>query len=207
MENRKVLEHTCFQKEHPLSPVRCRCRKYVTTEIAAKLIAEGSAQYVVKRWQDVISEEQCIICNGDDKLVRSCPACFKTGRARVLRQIPVFGEDIITSVGERGKRLTNTTAKKTPRSPTIESNHILRAIGAVGGGQHAARDRWDEYEMLTLKERIRLLSPMMPAKLFDAAWSIWEDDPSLPFPFVLNTEPENNLSQGTGRQYDYGRSI
>jgi hypothetical protein len=207
MEIKKVLMHTCFQQDHPLSPVKCRCRKYIPAVDALRMIAEGTAQVVVKKYVDLEVQEPCPICAGDEKLVRSCFACSKLGKVTVTKKQPIYGEDVIVTVGERKNKFANTTAKKTPRSPTIESNHILRGIGAFGGIVDAARERWDEYEQLTLKERIRLLVPRIPVNIFDAVWNLWQSNPELPFPFILNPEPEDDLKTGTGRRFDYGRSI
>jgi hypothetical protein len=208
MENTRVLkEHSCFQKDHPLTPVRCRCRKYITEAEAAEKIRNGTAQYVIKSYKNLTVEEVCPVCFGDEKLVRSCSFCGKTGKVNVTKPLPVYGEDIIVTVAEKRGKLANATSKKTPRSPTIEKNHILRGVGLMYAGAEAANERWDEYELLTLKERIRLLSPRVPVELFDQAWNLWMVDTTLPFPFILNSEPEDDLKTGTGRRFDYGRSI
>lgn len=207
MDIKKVLEHTCFQKEHPLSPVRCRCRKYISTVRAAKLISEGAAQFIITGYKDLSIEEVCPVCAGQDKLKRSCSFCKQTGIILVTKRLPVYGEDIITTVGEKNKRQTNITAKKTPRSPTIESGHILRSIGALGSGAEAASKRRDEYEMLTLKERIRLLVLNPDLETFENLWRLWILDTDQPFPMELRSEPVDDAKTGLGRRYDYGRSV
>lgn len=206
MEIKKVLEHTCFQKNDPLSPKRCRCRHYISVDDAAKLIAGGVAQYIIKSYRDACVEEACPVCGDQDKLRNSCAYCGRTGKLKINRKIPVYGEDIITSVGQKGRKLENTIAKKTPRSPTIESNHILRSVGIINGAA-AARERIEEYQTLTLKERIRLLTRIPDVKEFDILWNSWIGDVSLPFPMAVHQEPEDNPAKGTGRSYDYGRSV
>lgn len=207
MEIKKILEHTCFQKDNPLSPIGCRCRKFVSTVQAAKLISEGSAQFVIKSYKALKTEELCLVCGDLDKLRDTCSLCGKTGKIWITRKLPVYGDDIITTVGTRGKRSANTIKKKTPRSPTVESNHILRAIGAVGNGQDAARERIEQYEMLTLKERVKLLVVGFDLLKFEQAWRDWELDVQQKFPLELRREPVDDIEAKTGRRYDYGRSI
>jgi hypothetical protein len=207
METKKVLEHTCFQKEHPLSPVGCRCRKFVSTIQAAKLISEGSAQFVVKSYKDLSIEEPCPVCGDQDKLKNSCSLCGKTGKVLVTKRLPVYGEDIITTVGTKGKRQASTIKKKTPRSPTVESNHILRSVGAIGSGADAAHERIEQYEILTLKERIKLLVVNFNLIAFEEAWRKWEADPQQEFPLELRREDPDDSKKGSGRRYDYGRSV
>lgn len=207
METKKVLEHTCFQKNHPLSPVRCRCRKYISTVQAAKLITEGTAQFIIKGYKNFSIEEVCPLCAGMDGLKTSCSFCYKTGLVTVNKTTPVYGEDIITTVETGIRRSVNTTAKKTPRSPTVESNHILRSVGAIGSGTDAAIERIQEYEMLTLKERIRLLIVNYNLEQFELAWRTWELDTSQEFPLEIRREPTDSLKAHTGRRFDYGRSV
>lgn len=205
MVKKKVLEHTCFQKEHPLSPVKCRCRKRISLEKAKELVAQG-AQFVIVRYSTTTVEEPCSICEGKENLVKNCSYCGRSGKISVKKTVPVYGEDIIRTVGEKKNRLVNNAAKRTPRVPTIESKHIWRALGMSGMGSMAARSRWDEYELITLKERIRLLVDTN-VEQFEIAWKLWEYDTSRPFPLPLREEPADDPKTGTGRRYDYGRSI
>jgi hypothetical protein len=206
MEIKKVLEHTCFQKNHPLSPMRCRCRKYISTVQAAKLVSQG-AEFVIKSYKALTVEEVCPVCGDQDKLKTNCSLCNKTGKVLITKNLPVYGDDIIVTVGTKGKRQASTIAKKTPRSPTIESNHILRAVAAIGNGQDAARERIEQYEMLTLKERIKLLVVNFNLLEFETAWREWEADTSKPFPLELRHEAPDDQKTMTGRRYDYGRSV
>lgn len=207
MDIKMVLEHTCFQKDDPLTPVRCKCRKYISTIEAAKLITQGTAQFVVKGYKDFSYEEACSQCTGDEKLKRSCDLCKNTGKVTIHKKLEVYGEDIITTVTEKGKQLANATAKKTPRSPTIEEGHIERLVGAIGNHPEAAADRILEYELLTLKERLRLLTVNNDLKTFEAAWQDWLLDTNQEFPLELRREPVDDFKTHTGRRYDYGRSV
>lgn len=228
---KQVREHTCFQKEHPLSPVNCNCRKYIDITEADRLVAEGIGQNIVKSYKTLTVEEVCPTCAGDEKLKRSCTHCRTTGTVQVNRQLPVYGEDIIVTVSPQGKRKSNRIAQKTPRSPTIEEGHILRSVGAIDGQKRvaedgfqdtehqeeketkrikrvmqAAVDRIDEYEMLTLKERMRLLVNANVLE-FEAAFRTWIQDVSKEFPLPLRLEPEDNAKKGEGRLHDFGRPI
>jgi DnaJ-class molecular chaperone len=152
-------------------------------------------------------EESCPTCGEDEKLRRSCTHCRTTGTVQVNKKIAVYGDAIIVTVGQTGKRQSNTTAKKTPRSPTIEAGHMMRSIGAYGKGSETAIERINEYEILTLKERIRLLVAALDLKTFEAAWTLWESDTSKEFPLVLRSEPVDDARKGEGRRFDYGRPV
>ena len=207
MDIKMVLEHTCFQKDDPLTPVRCKCRKYISTIEAAKLITQGTAQFVIKGYKTVPREDICPHCNGADKLMQSCIVCKGAGKFTINVKLPIYGEDIIITVTEKGKQLANATAKKTPRSPTIEEGHIERLVGAIGNHPEAAADRILEYELLTLKERLRLLTVNNDLKTFEAAWQDWLLDTNQEFPLELRREPVDDFKTHTGRRYDYGRSV
>jgi len=210
MEIKKVLAHSCFQRgkgferDTPLSPKKCRCRQRITPEEAAKEVELGTARYVLAVDKLVETDQDCPICGGAD-FKKSCVWCKGTGTITAGTHIEINGSDIIRTVSLDGKR--NITTTKVKKAPTIESGHIYRALGIKGGGQQAARERWDEYHLLTLKERIRLLvDGLVTTEQFDAAWQIWLDNIELPFPLTLRTEPKDDLKTMTGRRYDYGRT-
>lgn len=204
METKKVRKHTCFQKgvgQDPLIPKNCNCRKLISTTEAALMVKQEAARYVVVRYAEV--SDVCPMCNGQDDLKLFCSRCEKTGK--ILRKEPVEGEDIIVTAGDRNQ---NTIKKKTPRSPTIEEGHIYRGLDDYDSNRSVrARYRQDEYELLTLKERIKLLVRNFDLESFEIAWKTWEEDPSQPFPLEFRFEPPDNRIAGTGRRYDYGRSI
>jgi hypothetical protein len=212
MENKKVLAHTCFQRKKgmdrdtPLSPKKCRCRQYITVEEAAREVALEVAQYVLAVDKIIDTDQDCAICGGVDKLKKSCQWCKGTGTVHAGTHIKINGQDIIRTVSRDGKRNILTT--KVKKAPTIESQHILRGLGVIDGSQSASRDRWDEYELLTLKQRIRLLvRDRITSEEFDNAWRAWIADTDKPFPLDFRQEPKDDLKTGTGRRFDYGRPV
>lgn len=206
-----MLVHTCFQHKKigpdtPLSPKKCRCRQYIAAAEAAKEVALGVAQYVRTVDKIVEADQNCLICGGLDPFKKACAWCRGTGTIRAGVHIKIDGEDIIRTVSLDGKR--NTLTDKVKKAPTIESNHILRGLGIIAGSQGASRDRWDEYELLTLKERIRLLVESTTTSVdFDDAWRDWIADTEKPFPLSLRSEPKDDLNTATGRRFDYGRPV
>jgi hypothetical protein len=205
METRKVLKHTCFQQQDPLRPKRCRCRKYVTTTEAARLVKDGGAQYVVAYEREIAVEEVCNVCGNDEKLRRTCLECNHTGKHMVEKKIPIYGDDIIITVGSRGRKLVNLTAKKTPRSPTIERGHIIRANNDPDDPvSQAARERIEMWgrdtafwlHSLGAAVRIVVNDKLHPGELRRGA-VILQGHP----------EPEDDAKKGTGRRYDYGRAV
>ena len=207
-----MLAHTCFQRKKgmvrdtPLSPKKCRCRQYVTVEEAAKEVELELAQYVLAVDKIVEADQECPICGNLDKLKKSCTWCKGTGTVHAGLHIKIPGQDIIRTVSRDGRKNVLTT--KVKKAPTIESQHILRGLGAIGGSQYASRDRWDEYEMLVLKERIRLLVVgIVSSEQFDEAWRLWLTDIEKPFLMPFREEPKDDLKAGTGRRYDYGRPV
>lgn len=204
MEVKKVLEHTCSGRRGNLfMPQKgCRCRKYVTVEQARLKVAVGTSHYVHIGTEISHVERDCTHCTQETR--KSCLVCAKSGKVVVRIDKPIPGEDIISTVNEKGGKNLTVKLKK---SPTIESKHILRGVENTQFGL-AARERWDEYQLLTMKERIRLLTKQrIPVIIFDLAWDVWLKNPEVPFPFELRTEPDDSLEAGTGRRYDYGRPV
>ncbi|VVB52925.1 Uncharacterised protein [uncultured archaeon] len=204
MEIRKVLEHTCFQAtgKGPFSPSKCRCRKYVSMDEARTKVALGVSQYVHVGNKRLVSEEVCEHCTEETK--KSCDVCKGTKAYERIYVLPIYGDDIISTVTTSGMRNLTVKVKK---SPTIESKHVLRGIEDSPRGQ-AARDRWDEYHLLTMKQRVRLLlQNTVTAPEFDAVWNAWILDMSKPFPLEFRREPVDDRRTGEGRLYDYGRHV
>jgi hypothetical protein len=79
-------------------------------------------------------------------------------------------------------------------------------VGELGKGSEAAIDRIDEYEMLTLKERMRLLVNANVLE-FEAAFRTWIQDVSKEFPLPLRNEPLDDAKKGEGRLHDFGRPV
>lgn len=203
MEIKKVLEHTCSgQRGNPFTPQKgCNCRRWVSEEQARLKVAVGASHYVHIGTETSHVEKPCTHCTEDTR--RSCLVCSKTGKVIIQVKKPIQGEDIISTVTESGN---NNRTVKVKKSPTIESKHILRGIENSQFAK-AARERWDEYQLITLKERIRLLTKQrVPVIIFDLAWEVWLKNSEQPFPFELREEPEDNPI-GKGRRYDYGRPV
>lgn len=205
MEIKKVKKHTCKQGR---SPKNCNCRKYISETEAAILLKNGRAERVIVGWKEFSVD--CPVCL-DGKYKDTCDYCQKTGRVR--KKDAVEGDDI-TVVLETNRKVT-----KTPRSPTIERGHIERAFDDFGAGgrvAEAARNRIAEYQLITLKEKVRLLVKNYDAEIFEAAWRVWEagrsaveilNSPFTKFPIELRTEPSDDRKNGVGRYYDYGRPV
>jgi hypothetical protein len=206
MEIKKVLAHTCrkngTERNEFLSTKKCRCRQYITIEDAAQEVASGIAWYVVLFRKSIEIDAECPTCLNSDKLKRTCRQCQGTGLIKVEKPFEIEGPDIVRI------RTTSSDGKKIRKAPTLEEGHILRGLGAIGHGQKAARDRWDEYELLTLKERIRLLvAGIVTSAQFDDAWRQWITDTEKNFPLPLKQEPEDDQKTMTGRRFDYGRNV
>lgn len=140
----------------------------MTPEEAEILIKDGEAVYTVVERKLKPFETTCPLCNGD-KDVKNCAQC--AGAGTIVRQIKIDinGEDIVAI----------TVALKTPRTPTIESDHIERAY--LGGyGAEAAAKRIEAYG---------------------------ESNRELINSLIVGYEPADDPKTGTGRRYDYGRSV
>jgi hypothetical protein len=200
MEIDKIREHTCYQTKDPMSPKKCGCRKFITLEEARVKLALGLSQYIHVGRKPVDYEEACAHCTPAFR--KSCLSCSGSGVIKLRRYEPILGNEIISSV------VTRTV--KVKKSPTIESKHILRGLEETEWGKQA-HDRWDEYQLLTLRQRIRLLVKGNPStEYFNAVFNEWIEgkiNPMMGFPLPLRYEPDDDPKEGTGRRYDYGRSI
>jgi hypothetical protein len=190
MEVRKVKVHTCFDKENenPLSPVKCRCRQYMSASEASILVSRGNYQYVQIGKKELKTVEVCPTCSNDENLKKYCTGCGKTGSVEVVREYPVYGEDIIF-VSSDGKKNPKTTQVK--KSPTIEKAHIERAWLSNNVPEQA---RIEAYGGTILEALAGLGAEIRDSKTGEI---ISKGRP----------EPEDNLEAGTGRRYDYGRSV
>lgn len=182
---KKVLVHSCLQREkghdedNPLPP-NCRCRKWVSMDVAKQLVDDGEAQYVAAFRREIDTEVPCHICGQNPTLVKSCDSCAHTGFISGKKTIVIRGEDIVFV-----SRL-----KKTPRTATIEKAHIER----TNEGHKDETVRSDFYEILTVEFHGSLGAAII-AKPSNAI--VKQGTP----------EPEDNPKLGTGRLYDYGRPV
>lgn len=182
---------TMAVEEDRLTPPggKCRCRKYISLTKATQLVQNGDATWVVKARTQVL-EDVCHLCGADPE-VKNCANCKGTGKEMVNAVVEEYGEDIVLVsrplLDEKKKKhkamlLSKQMARKkpalkTPRVPTIEAKHIVRAYVL---GVKAAQDRIEEYGRLN-REFISSL--------------------------VVGPEPADNPKTGEGRCYDYGRTI
>ena len=188
MEIQKVLVHYCFQrkkgleKDTPLSPKKCRCRQFVTVAEAEIFIKEGMAQHVVLLEKPYETDELCSTCMGDEKLKKTCTHCKMTGQVRVTKFVKILGPDIIF-ISQDGRRNTKTTQVK--KSPTIERAHIERAY-CHGDKKHELKRAQEE------RARIEIYGELN-REFFHS--------------LTVGFEPPDDPRTGTGRKFDYGRSI
>jgi hypothetical protein len=204
-------------EEHRLEPPKgkCRCRKFIPTSEATAKVAAGEATWVVLR-RNVVTEDVCSMCSGDPE-VKNCANCKGTGKETINGVTEEYGTDIVLvsrpQIDEKKKknrtmRLEGGTPQKkpaiqTPRTPTIESEHIEKAYsdslitefvngmkirywGNRDKAAQVARERIEEYGEL-----------IQDARMFQGKNRIP----------TITTEPANNPHTGEGRDYDYGRAI
>ena len=185
---------------------RCRCRKFISLQEATALVKVGEASWVVIRRTRGEEEVTCRLCNGDPE-IKNCAHCRGTRKEVVPYEDDVFGNDIVYTSrdpkdkAEKKKRMW--LAPKTPRTPTVESKHIVKAYGdglvRVRDGKRTlchwmttdkaalvARERIEEYGRLILEARAFIGPNKIPA---------------------IVDEPADNYQKAEGRTYDYGRSI
>jgi hypothetical protein len=215
--------HTCKKQqemaveEHRLEGPgdKCRCRKYVTLTQATEMVQVGEASWVVLR-RVPVSEDVCSLCEGDPE-VKNCANCYGTGKEEINGFTEVYGVDVVQvsrpMLDEKKRKYKIMRSKgatqklpavKTPRTPTIESEHIENAysdglirvkidgklaIEWVPGekkGPLVARARIEEYGRL----------------IYDAR--AFQGKDRIP---TIKPEPEDNASLAQGRTFDYGRTI
>lgn len=160
---------------------KCTCRKFIPFKEADKLVKEGSARWVVKARERGHQQEPCPLCGGN-KEIKNCARCGGSGEVSAAVVWDTFSEYEIVSVSQASvdkaeKKYRPSLALKTPRVATIEAEHIERAY--VEGIQ-AAADRIEEYGDLGRQ----FLSDL-----------------------IVGFEPEDDAKKGTGRKWDWGRSL
>ena len=164
--------HHCFGQElvaigmaNPPAK-RCRCREFISSEAAQALVNRNAACWIVVERLNGIREEPCRLCHGD-KEIKNCAMCRGKGTELNVVEEDVKSYDIVLisskpkDIKEKKYRYAN--ALKTPRVPTIDWKHIIRAYV---DGKKEAQMRIEEYGEL---ERVRLadLIVLVPAEEFD----------------------------------------
>jgi hypothetical protein len=164
----------------------CRCRKFISIDKATYLVEIGEASWVIIRRNRGLEEVPCRLCKGDPAF-KKCASCKSTGKEIKYYEDDIFGNDIVYTSrdpkdkAEKKKRLW--LAPKTPRTATIESEHIERAYVY---DNKDAQNRIEEYGRLIIEARAFIGPNKIPAIVDEVA---------------------DDLTKGQGPSYDYGRSL
>jgi hypothetical protein len=166
--------------QEPPALTKCRCRKVVPLSKATKMVKEGEASWVIKEREYTTALDICSLCGGSED-VYHCALCAGTGTMLVESVIVMEGNDIVLvsrpPADKTEKKRSSALAAKTPRTATIEEEHIQLAYVE---GNKAAQERIEEY-----------------GDLNRAFLSI----------LIVGFEPEDNERTHTGRKFDFGRPI
>lgn len=145
---------------------RCRCREVVSNEEAQTRVNNGEARWIVIDRIRGIDDILCRLCH-DDKEVKNCALCAGKGFVSVPVVVEVKSYDIVSvsaeSIDEKAGIYKPELRPKTPRVPTIEWKHIIRAYVL---GERAAQERIEEYGRLE-RERLEDLIVKVPADEYD----------------------------------------
>ncbi|SRR6266568_102798 len=109
----KVLVHTCYSIEAgDPKPTICACRKFVSSAVSKKLLAEGLAEYVLKYDRKVPYHSGTEVCLVNRK--KSTPRAATIEKAHILRAY-VAGDleeqERINEYGRMAKDLRNGITK------------------------------------------------------------------------------------------------
>ena len=162
---RKVKMHSgCKgQEDAALRPTlyapaqKCRCKQRIDYDKANELVKRGEASWVVTGVKSVEVEVDCSVCTkkteAEKKTLVVCGECKGKGKVAATREILSYNNDIVllssTAVDPENKKYRWNTRAKTPRVPTIESKHILRAY--VDNLAYASQ-RIEEYRTMIQEE-------------------------------------------------------
>lgn len=126
---RESKVHSCIfqqkvaeQKLEPNPYKKCRCRKQITFEDAKLMVRWGEAKWVVKKRQFVERDRICDKCKDETPFKATCDTCKGTGKIKFISLVDDPGLDIVLNAHH-----TKSARVSTPRVPTVESKHILRA--------------------------------------------------------------------------------
>lgn len=204
-------------EEHRLEPPKgkCRCRKFISTAEATQKVASGEATWVVLR-RRVVTTKVCRLCQADPE-VKNCANCGGTGRQGTNSVIEESGIDIVLvsrpQIDEKRRKnepmsVEGATPRKfpaiqTPRTPTIESEHIEKAysdslITDRVNGMSIRYWAQNNKAALVARERIEEYG-----RLIQDARNFQGKD-RIP---TIKPEPGDNPARGEGRNFDYGRAI
>lgn len=209
--------HTCvFQeqvamgKQEPNIEKKCRCREVIEYKDANERVKLGEALWVVSKRERGTEERICTHCKGDDS--RGCDLCKGTGKIEVGIVWDAFPGDI-AMINHR----TKTNRISTPKVPTIESEHILRAIGFAGEDDKVAKEakeRIEEYGRM-IQQSLQVLGAELRDKETKQILIEGKVEPlnmRISFPpgtitFADGTKNKSWYHVTEGRDYDYGRTV
>lgn len=147
---------------------------------ATEMVAKGFAQWIILSQTVITGKEICPICL-NEAVRKNCQNCKGLGEIEKSYPTNTYGSDIVLvttgSEDDDGKMVYRpVTAKQTPRVATIERPHIERAYVQNDKDE---QERIEAYGLMTLEARIEM---------------------------GIGIEPPDDLTTGTGRRYDTGRS-
>jgi hypothetical protein len=150
------------------------------------MVKNGEARWIVLGRTQGEIDAVCPLCSADPE-VKNCANCRGSGKVRVTDIVEEYGEDIVlvsrAAVDKKERKYRPALAMKTPRVATIEEEHIELAYVY---GVKEAQERIEEYGRLILDARMYIGKDRIP---------------------VIKVEPPDDPETGTGRRYDYGRTI
>src|SRR5579859_1617075 len=186
--------HTCvFQeqvaegKKEPNASKKCRCQQVIEYKEANERVKLGEAHWIVVKIERGTEERVCPHCGGND--VRACDRCKGTGTINAPVEWKTFNGDIVL-VNHR----TKSNRISTPKTPTIESEHILRFVTFDGENDKVAKEA---------KERIEEYGRMIQWSLQELGAEL-RDAKTKEILIDGRPEPANNKKKGEGRDYDWG---
>ncbi len=154
---------------------KCSCRKLVSYFDADLMVKWGEAKWVVTARERGSEERICKLCQGGE-LKSNCDVCKGTGKMQVAVVWNTYSRDIVLLAHR-----TKSSRVSTPRVPTVESKHILRAYVSnhsrqlVGAAQNTDGE-WisDEYDLVGQGVRFQHLENVSPTQARLAAERIDE---------------------------------
>jgi hypothetical protein len=150
------------------------------------MVKNGEARWIVLGRTQGEIDAVCPLCLADSE-VKNCANCRGSGKVRATDIVEEYGEDIVlvsrAAVDKKERKYRPALAMKTPRVATIEEEHIELAYVY---GVKEAQERIEEYGRLILDARMYIGKDRIP---------------------VIKVEPPDDPKTGTGRRYDYGRTI
>jgi hypothetical protein len=121
-----IQQQVVLGKMEP-SKSKCTCRKFVDYAEANDMVKCGEALWFVVARERGVQEKACRLCSGLDQASATCDLCKGTGKMEVAVAWETYNEDIVELPHEsKSKR----PIVSTPRVPTIEKGHIVRAYAS-----------------------------------------------------------------------------